>query len=155
MWHRSPASFAFSWVQSRLSTIYQFLSQHIDLRSFWASLDSCHSRVTLTDLFAVLGLRNLVTCHSPHRRPIRPLPPPPQSVGLILSLVRIRSAQPHHQFSLSLRRCSLGIYRLDGLRFLSLFQFFALRSSSRSLCLVTIAIASCPPILSRRDTRNI
>lgn len=156
MWHRSPASFAFSWVQSRLSTIYQFLSQHIDLRSFWASLDSCHSRVTLTDLFAVLGLRNLVTCHSPHRRPIRPLPPlPPQSVGLILSLVRIRSAKPHHQFfsrSADALSASIDLTVYD---FLAYFNFshsdppLALFAWSRS------PSHRAPPILSRRDTRNI
>jgi hypothetical protein len=124
LWHRSPASFAFSWVQSRLSTIYQFLSQHLDLRSFWASLVSCHSRVTLIDIFAILGLRNLVTCHSPHRRPIRPLPPLPPSQSASFSLLSAFAARNHTtNFSLSLRRCSLDIYRLDALRFHSLFQF--------------------------------
>lgn len=113
-------------------------------------------RFTSIDLFAGPGLWNLVTCHSPHRRLIRPQPPVPP-VGLVLSLVRIRSAKPHHQIIISSpRRCLGGSYRIDTLR------FHSRRLNSHAFDLYYLVVfdfrhdqyRTVHPVLSRRETRN-
>ena len=110
-------------------------------------------RVISVDLFAGLDLRNLVTCHSPHRRLIRPLSPLPPSASLSpvsLSLSVSAFAARNHTTKLSFDALAdalstlfaSSLYAIIEIISLALVTSFCL--SSFSLVPLATTIAPCP-----------